>query len=179
MNRRELLKALSAIPLLPILNGRKAWAHGTTVNPARKAQEQVRLVIIDDEPGIRYGLQRKLEAQPDMKVIGAVSNTAEAMKLVRQFKPDILLTDLCRPKDSGFDTLRELNTPANATPVRVIMVTAHSLKSEIVEALQLGARGYVVKPFSTQVIVKSHPNGYGGWVLGRSRTGFERGTVSG
>jgi hypothetical protein len=35
MNRRELLKALSAIPLLPILNGSKAWAHGTTINPAR------------------------------------------------------------------------------------------------------------------------------------------------
>jgi DNA-binding NarL/FixJ family response regulator len=152
MNRRELLNPLSAIPLSPmILNGWKAWAHGTTINPARKAQQQARLVIIDDVPAIRYGLQRMLEAQPDMKVIGAVSNTAEAMKLVHQFKPDILLTDLCRPEDSGFDTLRALNE----TPVKVIMVTAHSLISEIVEALQLGARGYVVKPFSTQVLLKA------------------------
>jgi DNA-binding NarL/FixJ family response regulator len=117
----------------------------------RKPQQQARLVIIDDCEGIRYSLQRMLEAQPDMKVIGAVSNTAEAMKLVRQFKPDILTTDLCRPEDSGFDTLRALNE----TPVKVIMVTAHSLKSEIVEALQLGARGYVVKPFAVEVLLKA------------------------
>jgi hypothetical protein len=38
MNRRELLKALSAVPLSPMINGRKAWAHGTTINPARKPQ---------------------------------------------------------------------------------------------------------------------------------------------
>jgi DNA-binding NarL/FixJ family response regulator len=152
MNRRELLKALSAIPLLPmILNGRKAWAHGTTINPARKPQQQVRLVIVDDHEIMRDGLRRFLEAQPDMKVIGAVSNTAEAMKLVRQFKPDILTTDLSRPNDSGFHTLRELN----ATPVRVIVLTANDAPSLIVEAFQLGARGYVLKTFSPQVLLKA------------------------
>ena len=60
MNRRELLKALSAIPLSPmILDGWKAWAYGT-INPAGKPQ-QVRLVIVDDHPIFREGLRRLLE----------------------------------------------------------------------------------------------------------------------
>jgi DNA-binding NarL/FixJ family response regulator len=156
MNRRELLKALSAIPLLPmILNGRKARAHGTTINPARKPQQQVRLVIVDDHPIFREGLGRLLEAQPDYKVIGEGSDGAEAVQVVRQLKPDILLLDDVMPKHSGFEALRELSNPANPTPVRVILLTVHDESRHIVEALQLGARGIVFKYHATEVLFKA------------------------
>jgi DNA-binding NarL/FixJ family response regulator len=163
MNRRELLKALSAIPLSPmILNGRKAWAHGTTINPARKPQQQVRLVIADDHPIFRDGLRRLLEMEPDHKVIGEASNGAEAVQVVRQLKPDILLLDLVMPKHSGqplsaagMYALRELNTPENPTPVRVIVLTAAIEKSQIVEALHLGARGIVLMESATPVLFKA------------------------
>jgi len=89
----------------------------------RKAQ-QVRLVIADDHPIFRDGLRRLLEAESDFKVLGEASDGAEAVKLARQLKPDILLLDLAMPKHPGLEALRDLSMPANASPVRVILLTA-------------------------------------------------------
>jgi DNA-binding NarL/FixJ family response regulator len=145
MNRRELLKALSAISLSPlIINGRKACAHGTTINPARKPQQQVRLVIADDHQGIHDGLRWLLEAKTDHKIIGDAFDGAEAVKLVHQLKPDILILNRAMPKHNGWYALRELNT--NPPHVRVILFTAAIEKREIVEALELGAGGSCSSP---------------------------------
>lgn len=116
---------------------------------------QTRLVIADDHPIFRDGLRRLLEAEPDHKVIGEASDGAEAVKLARHLKPDILLLDLAMPKHPGLEALRELSTPANAAPVRVILLTAAIEKGQIVEALQLGARGVVLKDSATQVLLKA------------------------
>jgi two-component system, NarL family, nitrate/nitrite response regulator NarL len=112
----------------------------------------IRLVIADDHPMYRYGLRHWLGAETDLKLLGEASDGAEAVKLVRQLKPDILLLDLKMPKHPGWEALHELSTPANATPVRVILLTAEIEKSQIVEALQLGARGVVIKDSATQVL---------------------------
>src|SRR3974390_1249571 len=88
----------------------------------RKSQP-VRLVIADDHPIFRDGLRRLLEAEADMKVIGEASDGAEAVKLARQLKPDILLLDLAMPKHPGLEALRELRVPATATPVRRMLCT--------------------------------------------------------
>jgi two-component system, NarL family, nitrate/nitrite response regulator NarL len=114
---------------------------------------QVRLVIADDHPIFRDGLRRLLEAEPDLKVLGEASDGAEAVKLARQIKPDILLLDLAMPKHPGLEALRDLST--NSTPVRVILLTAAAEKSQIVEALQLGARGVVLKDSATQLLLKA------------------------
>jgi DNA-binding NarL/FixJ family response regulator len=154
MNRRELLKALSAIPLSPmVLNGWKAWAHGSTINPARKPQQQVRLVIADDHKIIHDGLRYLLE--PDYTVIGDAFDGAEAVELVRQLKPDILLLDDVMPRYNGMYALRELSTRANPTPVRVILFPVEIWKSEVVEALHLGARGVVPKVSATQTLLNA------------------------
>src|SRR4029077_11323049 len=102
----------------------------------RKPQ-QIRLVIADDHPIFRDGLRRLLEAEADLKVLGEASDGAEAVKLARPLKPDILLLDLAMPKHPRLEELRNRSMPANATPVRVILLTAAAEKSQIVEALQL------------------------------------------
>src|SRR5258708_29884558 len=117
--------------------------------------ESVRIVIADDRPIFRDGLRRLLEAEADLKVLGEASDGAEAVKLARQLKPDILLLDLAMPKHPGLEALRELSMPANAAPVRVILLTAAAEKSQIVEALQLGARGVVLKDSATQLLLKA------------------------
>jgi two-component system nitrate/nitrite response regulator NarL len=119
----------------------------------RKAQP-IRLVIADDHPIFRDGLRRLLEAEPDLKVIGEARDGAEAVKLARQLKPDIMLLDLAMPKHPGLEALRDLSN-GGANSVRVILLTAAAEKKEIVEALQLGARGVVLKDSATQLLLKA------------------------
>jgi DNA-binding NarL/FixJ family response regulator len=128
--------------------------------------QQVRLVLADDHPIVREGLRRLLESEANLKVIGEASDGAEALKLARQLKPDILLLDLRMPRQPGLEAVRELS-PANGTPVRVILLVAEIEKSEIVEALQLGARGVVLKGFAIQVLSKAIKTVMAGeyWVL--------------
>ncbi len=121
-----------------------------------KKQSTVRIVIADDHPIFRDGLRRLLEAEPDLKVLGEASDGAEAVKLARQLKPDILLLDLAMPKHPGLEALRDLSAGgSSSTPVRVILLTAAAEKSQIVEALQLGARGVVLKDSATQLLLKA------------------------
>jgi DNA-binding NarL/FixJ family response regulator len=114
----------------------------------------IRLVIADDHPIFRDGLRRLLEAEPDMKVIGEAKDGSEAVKLARQLKPDIMLLDLAMPKHPGLEALRELSDGAT-NAVRVILLTAAAEKNQIVEALQLGARGVVLKDSATQLLLKA------------------------
>ena len=119
----------------------------------RRAQP-IRILIADDHPIFRDGLRRLLEAEPDLKVVGEACDGAEAVKLVRQLRPDILLLDLAMPRHPGLEALRETSSgPSNS--VRVILLTAAAEKNQIVEALQLGARGIVMKDSATQLLLKS------------------------
>src|SRR2546427_11932769 len=119
-----------------------------------KKPQTVRIVIADDHPIFRDGLRRLLEAEPDLKVVGEACDGAEAVKLVRQLRPDILLLDLAMPRHPGLEALREMSSgPSNS--VRVILLTAAAEKNQIVEALQLGARGVVLKDSATQLLLKS------------------------
>jgi two-component system, NarL family, nitrate/nitrite response regulator NarL len=112
-----------------------------------------RILIADDHPIFRDGLKRLLESEGDCKVIGEACDGVEAVKMVRQLKPDIMLLDLAMPRRSGLEALREMST--DASPVRVILLTAAAEKEQIVEALQLGARGVVLKDSATQILLKS------------------------
>jgi two-component system nitrate/nitrite response regulator NarL len=120
-----------------------------------RRSQPIRILLADDHPIFRDGLRRLLEAEPDLKVIGEACDGAEAVKMARQLKPDILLLDLAMPRMPGLEALREMSAgPANSS-VRVILLTAAAEKKQIVEALQLGARGVVLKDSATQLLLKS------------------------
>jgi DNA-binding NarL/FixJ family response regulator len=102
-----------------------------------KKSQPVRIVIADDHPIFRDGLRRLLEAEPNLKVLGEASDGAEAVKLARQLKPDILLLDLAMPKHPGLEALRDLSAGASSSPVRVILLTAAAEKTQIDSATQL------------------------------------------
>jgi DNA-binding NarL/FixJ family response regulator len=121
---------------------------------SRKSQP-VRILLADDHPIFRDGLRRLLEAEPDLKVVGEACDGAEAVKMARQLKPDILLLDLAMPRTPGLEALREMSSGPVSNSVRVILLTAAAEKKQIVEALQLGARGVVLKDSATQLLLKS------------------------
>jgi len=120
-----------------------------------RRSQPVRIVIADDHPIFRDGLRRLLESEQDLKVIGEACDGVEAVKLARELKPEILLLDLAMPRRHGLEALRELSTAPTSSPVRVILLTAAAEKKQIVEALQLGARGVVLKDSATQLLLKS------------------------
>jgi len=117
--------------------------------------QPTRIVIADDHPIFRDGLRRLLETEPDLKVVGEACDGSEAVKLAKQLKPDILLLDLAMPRHPGLEALREMSSASNQNAVRVILLTAAAEKNQIVEALQLGARGVVLKDSATQLLLKA------------------------
>ena len=117
-----------------------------------KKSPEIRILIADDHPIFRDGLRRLLQAE-GLNVVGEAPNGEEAVKLARQLNPDILLLDVAMPLKPGLEALRELAEAK--TPVRTILLTAAIERTQIVEALQLGARGVVLKESATELLLKS------------------------
>ena len=115
--------------------------------------DTVRILIADDHPIFRDGLRRLLEAEPDLAVVGEAIDAAEALTLTRDLTPDILLLDVAMPKVSGLEALQALADWPGAP--RVILLTAAIDKADIIKALQLGARGVVLKESATGVLMQA------------------------
>ncbi len=118
-----------------------------------KPSRQIQVLIADDHPLFRFGLKKFLESQPDLRVVGEAQDGRQALELLRLFPPDILLVDLAMPRLPGLETLRELMDASSS--VRTIVLTAAIEKHQMVQALQLGARGVVLKDTATEVLLKA------------------------
>jgi DNA-binding NarL/FixJ family response regulator len=112
----------------------------------------VRIVIADDHPIFRDGLRRLLESEGGFQVVGEAEDGAQAVQLAQSLKPDILLLDLAMPKVTGLGALQDL-AKVNS-PVKIILLTAAIESADIVTALQLGARGIVLKDTATDLLFK-------------------------
>jgi DNA-binding NarL/FixJ family response regulator len=110
---------------------------------AKVAVTPIKVLIADDHPVVRIGLRNMLQADNQMRIVAEARDGAEALNMVRTLRPDILLLDLAMPRMPGMDALRELTS--ETIPTRTIVLTGLVDKRQILEALQLGARGVVLK----------------------------------
>jgi DNA-binding NarL/FixJ family response regulator len=115
--------------------------------------KSIRILIADDHTIFREGLRKLLESEPGIAVVGEAVNGEEVVKLAPEVHADVILLDLAMPIRSGMEALRLLSEPPNES--RVILLTAAIEREQIVEALQLGARGIVLKESATQILLKA------------------------
>jgi two-component system, NarL family, nitrate/nitrite response regulator NarL len=115
--------------------------------------QTIRIVIADDHAIFRDGLRRLLATQEDFRIIGEAADGKEAIALASELKPDVLLLDLAMPRVPGMEVLRELSQQQVA--VRTILLTAAIQPFAVSSALQLGARGIVLKASPPELLLKS------------------------
>ena len=112
----------------------------------------VNIVLADDHAIFREGVRKLLEAQPELRIVGEAADGEETVRIVRQLNPHILLLDLALPRLAGLEALREVSTLGLQT--RTIVLTAEVEREQIVDALQLGAHGIVMKHSSLDLLLK-------------------------
>lgn len=134
----------------------------------------IRIVIADDHAIFRDGLRRLLATQEDFRIIGEAPDGKEAIALANELRPDILLLDLAMPRVPGMEVLRELAQQEIA--VRTILLTAAIQPFAVTSALQLGARGIVLKASPPELLLKSIRSVHDGqfWVGSEAVTAWAR-----
>jgi DNA-binding NarL/FixJ family response regulator len=128
-------------------------ANGPSSLPQRGAK--IRIVIADDHPIVRDGLRKLLSLESDFDIVGEACNGQEAIVMVRDLEPDILLLDLRMPQLDGMSTLQVLQNEAGHSHTKVIILTASEERTDFVQAMRLGSRGILLKQTSPDLITKS------------------------
>lgn len=110
-----------------------------------------KVVIAEDEPSIMTSLEFLMrKCAYDVRV---ARSGDEALRVVEDFVPDVLLLDVMMPGHDGFEICRRIRGNPALGPVRIIMLTARGLESEKARGLALGADAYLTKPFSTKELL--------------------------
>ena len=110
-------------------------------------------MIADDQSLFREGLRKLLEAESGLTVAGEARDADEAIRLVHQLQPDVLLLDVNLSHHAGLHTLQRIH--GTTTPVRTILLTPEIHHHEVVSALQLGARGIVTKEATADLLLEA------------------------
>lgn len=111
----------------------------------------IRLLIVDDIAETRDNVCRLLSLVEDIIVVGEADNGRSAIEQVRKLKPDIVLMDINMPVMDGMTSCREIAT--HFPQSKVIMMTVQGGEEYIQKAFQMGAKGYIVKPFSSAELI--------------------------
>jgi two-component system, NarL family, nitrate/nitrite response regulator NarL len=106
-------------------------------------QAEIQVLIADDHPVVRIGLRQLLQSEAGFKVVGESADGRDTLAMVRRLKPHVLLLDVAMPGLSGLEVLRALLREPG--PTRVILLTAGIEQQQLAEAVELGARGVVLK----------------------------------
>ena len=108
------------------------------------------ILIVDDEPVIRKGLSTKLNQSGEFKVVGCAEDGVEALKMIDQLQPDIVITDINMPNMDGLEMLERIHEADDE--IAIIVLTGYDRFSYAQRALRAGAADYLLKPISASVL---------------------------
>ena len=115
--------------------------------------EAIRILIVDDHPIMRVGIAAIINAQPRMQVVGQAGTAGDAVRMFESLQPDLTLMDLRQPDRSGVEAIRAIH--AMSPEAKIIVLTTYEGDEDIHQALDAGARGYIIKGMQHDVLVKA------------------------
>jgi DNA-binding NarL/FixJ family response regulator len=132
----------AATPAKPA-TARKNVVRSTNENPKCDAPDAKRIVIVDDHPLFRKGLEELIQSDDSFAVCGQAGNAAEAMDVIRKLNPELAIVDLSLPAANGIELIKNIRAEFPRLPILVLSMHDESLYA--VRALRAGADGYVMK----------------------------------
>ncbi len=106
-------------------------------------EKKITVLLVDDHGLVRRGFRRMLDDEPDMQVVGEAGDGEEAVKLAKQLRPQVVVMDCALPRINGLQATRQI---IEAIPdTAVLMLSMHSETTWVRQAIEAGARGYVLK----------------------------------
>ncbi|HEV3473264.1 MAG TPA: response regulator transcription factor [Actinomycetota bacterium] len=113
--------------------------------------DPVRVVLVDDHDLLRRGIRTMLETEADIEVVGEASDGSEALALVEETVPDVVLVDVIMPKQDGIEATREIKD--SFPNVAVLVLSGHDEQRFVFDALKAGASGYLLKTADLEEVV--------------------------
>lgn len=117
--------------------------HSTNQNPRCDPPETKRIVIVDDHPLFRKGLEEMIHSDGGFAVCGEAGNASEAMDVIRKLEPDLAIVDISLPGANGIELIKNIRAEFRQMPILVLSMHDESLYA--LRALRAGADGYVMK----------------------------------
>lgn len=113
----------------------------------------ISVLLVDDHAVVREGYRRLLERDPALSVVGEASNSTQALRLDREFEPDVTVLDIALPDVSGIETLRRIL--ARRPSARVLMFSMYEDAIYVTRAMQAGALGYLSKASAPEHLLRA------------------------
>ena len=105
----------------------------------------IRVVVCDDQDLVRTGFVTIIDAQPDLHVVGEAADGQNAIRIVSEEKPDVVVMDIRMPRLDGIEATRRIAGPGIDDPAKVLIVTTFNLDALVFDALRAGASGFLLK----------------------------------
>ncbi|MBP0049388.1 response regulator transcription factor [Marinobacterium sp. AK62] len=120
----------------------------------------IRVLLVDDHPLVIDGIQARLEDEGGIEVVGRANNGREAIEAAKSLQPDVILMDISMPVMNGLEATRELQQTMPET--RVLILSMHDNREYMVQLIQSGAKGYILKDVSAAEMVSAVETVYRG-----------------
>lgn len=115
----------------------------------------IRVVVADDQALVRRGFATLVGLEDDIEVVGEAVDGAEAVRVARELKPDVILMDIRMPVLDGLGATREITSDPALKDVRILVLTTFDLDEYVFEALRLGASGFLVKHTEPDELIRA------------------------